>query len=116
MNFVGYSEMESVIWLKNISNMIPCQICLKKEKKTLHKLITKKNCIHVINDMDKNLGPANADKSDVIKECKRQLYDFVTYLKLTKEEMEMLKKKSIEVLRRMVEHHFYLGNYSQKEK
>ena len=86
MNFVGYSEMESVIWLKNISNMIPCQICLKKEKKTLHKLITKKNCIHVINDMDKNLGPANADKSDVIKECKRQLYDVDTYLKLSKEE------------------------------
>ena len=42
-----------------------------KEKRALHKLITEKNKIHVINDTDKNLGPANADKSDVIKECKR---------------------------------------------
>ena len=42
-----------------------------KEKRALHKLITEKNKIHVINDTDKNLGPANADKSDIIKECKR---------------------------------------------
>ena len=42
--------------------------------------------VHVINDTDKNLGPANADKSDVIKECKTQLFDVVTYLKLSEEE------------------------------
>ena len=60
-----------------------------KEKRALHKLITEKNKIHVINDTDKNLGPANADKSDVIKECKRQLFDVLTYLKLSKEEVEI---------------------------
>ena len=55
----------------------------KKEKRALHKLVTEKNRIHVINDTDKNLGPANADKSDVINECKRQLYDVDTYNKLS---------------------------------
>ena len=59
-----------------------------KEKRALQKLITKKNKIHVINDTDKNLGPANADKSDVISECKRQLFDVMTYLKLSKDEVE----------------------------
>ena len=40
-----------------------------KEKWALHKLITEENKGHVVNDMDKNLWPANVDKSDVIKEC-----------------------------------------------
>ena len=52
-----------------------------------------KNEIHVINDTDKNLGAAVADKEDVIVECKRQLYDINTYLKLSLEEMEMLIAK-----------------------
>ena len=38
-----------------------------KENRALHKLIAEKNKVHVINDTDKNLGPANADKSDVIR-------------------------------------------------
>ena len=40
-----------------------------------------KNKVHVINDTDKNLGPVNADKYDVIMKCKRQLFDFMTYHK-----------------------------------
>ena len=88
----------------------------EKEKRALHKLITEKNKIHVINDTDKNLGPANADKSDVITECKRQLFDALTYLKLSKSELENFLRKSIEKLRLVVEQHFYLGNCSQKEK
>ena len=87
-----------------------------KEKRALHKLITEKNKIHVINDTDKNLGPANADKSDVIKECKRQLFDVLTYLKLSKEEVEIFLAKIIGKLRATVNYHFYLGNCSQKEK
>ena len=59
-----------------------------KEKKALRKLITEKNKIHVINDTDKNLGPANADKCDIIMECKRQLLDVATYLKLSAEEVK----------------------------
>ena len=87
-----------------------------KEKRALHKLITEKNKVHVVNDTDKNLGPANADKTDVIKECKKQLFDVTTYLKLSKKEMENFLLKSINNLRSVVEHHFYLGNCSQKEK
>ena len=88
----------------------------KKEKRALHTLVTEKNRIQVINDTDKNLGPANADKSDVINECKRQLYDVDTYVKLSLEKMEKFLQDSIAALRRTVNRHFYLGNCSQKEK
>ena len=88
----------------------------KKEKRALHKLVTEKNHIHVINDTDKNLGPANADKSDVINECKRQLYDVMTYSKLSLEEVKLFIQKCITALRNTVNRHFYLGNCSQKEK
>ena len=74
-----------------------------------------KNKVHIINDTDKNLGPANADKSDVIVECKRQLFDVVTYLKLSKEKVETFLLKSIEELQRVVEYQFYLGSCSQKQ-
>ena len=62
----------------------------KKEFSVLQKSVVNKNNIHVINDTDKNLGAAVADKEDVIIECKRQLFDINTYLKLSSEEMEML--------------------------
>ena len=88
----------------------------KKEKRALHKLVTEKNYVHVINDTDKNLGPANADKSDVINECKRQLYDVTTYSKLSLEEVKLFIQKCITALRNTVNCHFYLGNCSQKEK
>ena len=41
------------------------------------KIDYEKNKIH----QDKYLGPANTDKSDVINECKRQLFDVATYVK-----------------------------------
>ena len=47
----------------------------------------------VINDSDKNLGAAVAEKEDVINECCRQLYDINTYLKLSAAEAEMLIAK-----------------------
>ena len=56
-----------------------------KERKALEKLITEKNKIDVVNDTDKNLGPVNVDKCDVIRECKRQLFDVVKYRKLSAE-------------------------------
>ena len=82
-------------------------IWVGKKKRALHKLVTEKNKIHVINDTDKNLGPANADKSDVINKCKRQLFDVSTYLKLSKTEMETFLIKSIAKLR-MLYHTFTL--------
>ena len=56
----------------------------------------------MINDTDKNLGAAVADKEDVIVECKRQLYDINTYLKLSLEDMEMLIAKIQMELREVV--------------
>ena len=44
-----------------------------KEKSALRNLIHAKNKSIVINDTDKNMGAADADKSDVISECERQL-------------------------------------------
>ena len=49
---------------QNISN---------KEKTALRNLIRTKSKSIVINDTDKNMGAADADKSDVISECERQL-------------------------------------------
>ena len=51
---------------QNISN---------KEKTALGKLIRAKNNTIVINDTDKNMGAADADKKDVVFECARQLSD-----------------------------------------
>ena len=49
-----------------------------KEKRALYKLIVYRNKVHIINDTDKNVGLANADKSDEIVEFIRQLFDVVT--------------------------------------
>ena len=51
--------------------------------------------IHIINDTDKKLEPANAYKSDVINECKIQLFDAAAYLKVSKAEMKTFLLKSI---------------------
>ena len=73
-----------------------------KEFSVLQKSVVNKNKIHVINDTDKNLGAAVTDKEDVIVECKRQLFDINTYLKLSLEEMEMLIAKIQMELREVV--------------
>ena len=52
-----------------------------------------KNKSQVINDSDKNSGAVIADKTDIITECKSQLYGIKTYIKLSMEEMEMLIAK-----------------------
>ena len=52
-----------------------------------------KNQDFIINDSDKNLGAAAAEKKDVITECTRQLYDISTYFQLSLEEAELLIAK-----------------------
>ena len=107
----GINEMvENHVKFDCVSNLS------KKERTALIKLIAEKNKIQVINDTDKNLGPANADKCDVISECKRQLFDVATYKKLSAEEVKILLESCISNLRKIVESHFYKGNCSQKEK
>ena len=54
-----------------------------KEKTALRNLIRAKNTKIIINDTDKNMGAADADKIDVISECVRNLNDMKTHLKLT---------------------------------
>ena len=65
----------------------------KKEKRSLNMLIKNRNVKICVNDTDKNLGPIRADKSDVIKECQTQLYDIITYNKISREEAKNLIEK-----------------------
>ena len=64
---------------QNISN---------KEKTALRNLIRAKNKSIVINDTDKNMGAADADKTDVISECERQLGNMKTDLKISEDEFQ----------------------------
>ena len=48
-------------------------------------MMTEKNKVICIDDTDKNLGATMVDKSDIIKECCRQLYDHSKYLKLSED-------------------------------
>ena len=52
--------------LQNLSN---------KEKTALRNLIKIKNIKIIISDTDKNMGAADADKSDVFCKCIRQLIE-----------------------------------------
>ena len=61
-----------------------------KEKTALKVLQQNKNVSVVINDTDKNVGPACADKEDVIKESRRQLHEKRVYNQLTQEEADQL--------------------------
>ena len=62
-----------------IANLIDGQIKMlkqnlcKQEFKELQKIIVNKNEVHVINDTDKNLGAAIADKEDVIIEKQKTI-------------------------------------------
>ena len=91
---------------QNISN---------KEKTALRNLIRAKNKSLVFNDTDKNMGTADADKTDVIFECERQLGDIKTYLKISEEEIKQFISEIQNKLRRIVESHVYRGNCTKKE-
>ena len=87
-----------------------------KEFNELQKIVVNKNVVHVVNDTDKNLGAAVADKKDVIVECKRQLYDINTYLKLSMEEMEILIAKIQMELREVTNKYKNLKICNSKEE
>ena len=71
---------QSTMGMKRSQNMS------NQEKTALRKLRLNKNVNVVINDTDKNVGPACADKTEVIEECRRQLYEKKVYNQLTQEE------------------------------
>ena len=56
-------------WWKTMLKMMLSPILVLKKEKHL-KTDYGKNKIHIVNDTDKILGLANADKCDVIGECK----------------------------------------------
>ena len=58
-----------------------------QEKTALRILHLNKNVNVIINDTDKNVGPACADKDDVINECTRQLYEKGCTINLLKEKL-----------------------------
>ena len=64
-----------------------------KEKKALNQLTKGRNVEICVNDTDKNLGAISADKNDVVLECRRQLYDVITYNKVSWEEAKNLIDK-----------------------
>ena len=74
-----------------------------------------KNVNVVINDKDKNIGPACADKESVIKESKRQLYEKRVYNQLTQEEAEQLIRIIKKRLTTSVNKHTLRGSCSKKE-
>ena len=73
-----------------------------KEKTALRNLIKTKNDKIIINDTDKNMGAADADKSDVIFECIRQLSDVKTDNKLTETEIKIIISEIQNKLRNLV--------------
>ena len=113
-------EVEAFGWRvrDKISEMIESKIHEKvgqnisnKEKTSLKKLILAKNKNIVINDTDKNMGAADADKQDVVDECVRQLSEQKTYLKITEEELKYIISEIQTKLKNTVESHLYKGNF-----
>ena len=87
-----------------------------QEKTALRILHRNKNVDVVINDTDKNVGPACADKDDVINECTRQLYEKRVYNQLTKEKAEQLIRVIKNRLENVVNNHMIKGFCSKKEQ
>ena len=87
----------------------------KKGKRSLNMLIKNRNVKVCVNDMEKNLGPMSADKSDVIKECHRQLYAIITYNKISWEEAKHLIEKIKTDLRIIIKKHSEKGSCSNFE-
>ena len=119
-----YKEVEAFGWRvrDKISEMIESKIHEKvgqnisnKEKTALRNLIRTKNKEIIINDTDKNMGAADADKKDVVDECVRQLSDVKTYFKLTEEELKNIISEIQTKLKNTVESHLYKGNCSKNE-
>ena len=68
-----------------------------------------------VNDTDKNPGAISADREDVVLECRRQLYDVITYNKLSWEEAKNLFDKIKFDLKNSVKKHMEKGSCSHLE-
>ena len=95
--------------------MLRAQNMSNQEKTALKFLQKNKNVNVVINDTDKNVGPACADKESVIKESKRQLYEKSVHAQLTQEEANHLIRVIKKQLSVIVNKHTLKGICSNKE-
>ena len=86
-----------------------------KEKKALNLLIKNRNVKVCVNDTDKNLGAITTDKCDVITECQRQLFDVITYNKISLDEAKKLVDKIKFDLKNIVRKHMEKGSCSYQE-
>ena len=82
-----------------------------QEKTALRILHCNKNVDVIINDTDKNVGPACADKDAIINECTRQLKKKRVYDQLTQEEAEQLIQKIKKRLVNVVNKHMNKGKF-----
>ena len=57
----------------------------------------------------------DADKTDVISECERQMGSIKTYLKISEEEWKQCITEIENKLKRIVECHMYKGNWTKNE-
>ena len=81
-----------------------------KGKRLLNILIKNRNVKVCINDTDKNLGPLSTDKSDIIKECHKQLYDILMYNKIMWGQAKLFIEKIKIDLRKIVRKHIEKGS------
>ena len=58
----------------------------------------------------------DADKTDVISECERQMRDIKTYLEISEEEWKQFITEIQNKLKRIVECHMYKGNWTTKKE
>ena len=63
----------------------------------------------------KNMGAADADKSDVIFECIRQHSEVKTYCKLTDTKIKTIISEIQMKLRNLITCHLYKGNFTKKD-
>ena len=103
-----------IVFQKNLGTK-RSQNMSNKEKTALKVLQQNKNVSVVINDTDKNVGPACADKEDVIKESRRQLHEKRVYNQLTQEEADQLIRVIKKRLSTIVNKHTLKGVCSKKE-
>ena len=82
------------------------------EKKALKTLIINRNEVICVNDTDKNLDAISVDKEDVVLECHRQLYDVVTYNKMSWEEAKSLTDRIKFDLKNIIRKHMEKGSCS----
>ena len=62
----------------------------RQEISALQNLLEKKNDKFIMNNSDRSLGAASAEKKDVMKEWKRQLHDINTCIRLSMQGAEIL--------------------------